>query len=68
MQQTAKPLVCRGAKEICAAVGLDYKQIATYVKDLKLPALKKNGQKAWVACHEDLEDWVRAQRDTYLWK
>lgn len=68
MQQTTKPLVYRGAKEICSVVGLDYKQIATYVHDLNFPAFKIKGQKAWIACPEDLEQWVRAQRDRYLCK
>lgn len=68
MQQTTKPLVYRGAREICGAVGLDYKQISSYVKDLKFPAFKIYGQKAWLACPEDLEKWVRAQRDICLKK
>lgn len=68
MQQTTKPLVYRGAKEICAVVGLDYKQITTYVNDHGLPAFKIKGQKTWIACYEDLEKWVRGQRDTYLRK
>lgn len=66
MQQTTKPLVYRGAKEICAVVGLDYKQIATYVRDLKFPAFKIKGQKTWIACPEDLTKWVRTQRDMHL--
>ena len=66
LQQTTRPIVYRGAKEICGVVGLDYKQITTYVKELKLPAFKLPGQKAWIACHEDLEQWIRTQRDTYL--
>lgn len=68
MQQTTKALVYRGAKEICGAVGLDYKQIATYVRVHKLPAFKIKGQKAWLATGEDLQQWVRDQRDLYLEK
>jgi hypothetical protein len=68
LQPTTKPLIYRGAKEICGAVGLDYRQIAIYVTDHGLPAFKIKGQKSWIACPEDLEKWVRAQRDTYLGK
>lgn len=66
MSQTSKPLVYRGSKEICEAVGLDYKGMAKHVKDLGLPAFKIEGQKAWLACPEDLQRWIREQRDKCL--
>ena len=68
MRQTTNPIVYRGARAICGIVGLDYKQMATYVSDHGLPAFKIKGQKTWIACHEDLERWVLSQRDTYLRK
>ena len=61
-----KPLVYRGAKEICGAVGVSWKDISHYVREKGLPAFKVNGSGSWVALPEDLDEWIRTQRDIYL--
>ena len=61
-------IVYRGAKEICGAVGVPWKEIASYVKNHDLPAFKINGSGHWVALPNDLADWVQLQRDRYLQK
>lgn len=61
-----KPLVYRGAKEICAAVGLNWKEMGRYVKELKLPAFKVAGSSQWLATHEDLERWLLEQREEFF--
>ena len=61
-----KPIVYRGAKEICGAVGVPWKEISHYVKDRGLPAFKINGSGTWVAIPEDLYEWIKKQRDKYL--
>jgi hypothetical protein len=63
-----KPLVYRGSREICSAVGINYKEITHYVRDYGLPAFKINGKTQWLATHDDLDKWIRSQRDTYLKK
>ncbi len=60
-----KPLVYRGAKEICGAVGLNWKNMGHYVEELKLPAFKVEGGSQWLATHEDLERWLLDQRAKY---
>jgi len=61
-----RPIVYRGAKEICGAVGVPWKEISHYVREHQLPAFKINGSGTWVAVPEDLSTWVIAQRDKYL--
>jgi hypothetical protein len=58
-------IVYRGAKEICGAVGVPWKEISTYVKVHGLPAFKLNGGH-WVALPEDLKKWIENQRDIHL--
>lgn len=61
-----RPIVYRGAKEICGAVGVPWKEIGHYVRDKGLPAFKINGSGTWIALPEDLQEWVREQRNKYL--
>ena len=61
-----KPIVYRGAKEICGAVGVPWKEISHYVRDRGLPAFKINGSGTWIAIPEDLDQWIKQQRDLYL--
>jgi hypothetical protein len=59
-------LVFKGAKEICAAVGINWKEMAYYVSKKNLPAFKIDGKGAWIARPSDLETWVEKQRDENL--
>lgn len=61
------PLVYRGAKEICGAVGIPWKEISRYVREHNLPAFKLGGG-CWVALPEDLLEWIKQQRDAHLGK
>ena len=61
-----KPIVYRGAKEICGAVGVPWKEISHYVRERGLPAFKINGSGTWVAMPEDLHEWIKEQRDQSL--
>ena len=63
-----KLIVYRGAKEICAAVGIPWKELNLFVKKDKLPAFKLNGRGPWLALPDDLERWMQKQRDSYLGK
>ena len=56
-------LVYRGAKEICGAVGVPWKDIGMFVANEGLPAWKINGRGTWLALRKDLEEWLRQQRD-----
>ena len=60
-QRSLPPLAYRGAREICAAVGISWKDIAHYVHERGLPAFKIGG--AWVALPDDLREWLQAQRN-----
>ncbi len=55
-------IVYRGAKEICAAVGLNWKDFGRYVRDLGLPAFKVEGSSQWLATPDDLERWLKEQQ------
>ncbi len=61
-----KALVYRGAKEICGAVGLPWKEMHYFVKEKKLPAFKIDGRGIWIALHDDLMRWIEQQRDENL--
>jgi len=59
-------LVYKGAKAICSAVGVNWKEMTYYVSVKKLPAFKIDGKGAWIARPSDLADWVKTQRDENL--
>lgn len=59
-------IVYYGRVEIGRAVGVPYKEVSSYVKHHGLPAFKINGKGHWIALPEDLEVWIRDQRDRYL--
>lgn len=56
----------RGAKAICEAVGENPKEMVTLVRVKGLPAWKREGKGPWRALPEDLQCWLRAQRDRSL--
>lgn len=56
----------RGAKAICEAVGENPKEIVRLVEVKGLPAWKREGKGAWRALPEDLQSWLRMQRDMNL--
>jgi len=60
------PLVYRGAKEICAAVGLNSRNLRHYVEEMGLPAFRIDETGRWIALPEDLCRWVEEQRDKRL--
>jgi hypothetical protein len=60
------PLVYRGAKEICSAVGVNWKEITYFVSKKGLPAFKIDNKGSWIALREDLLLWVAEQRNTHL--
>lgn len=62
-----RPIVYRGAKEICGAVGVPWKEISQYVRQHGLPAFKINGGN-WIALPDDLCEWIAEQRDRHLVK
>ena len=53
----------KGAKEICDAVGENPKLIHELVKDHGLPAWKRGAKGTWRALPDDLNRWIREQRD-----
>ncbi len=58
--------LCRGAKEIGAAVGINWKEITYYVREKGLPAFKIDGKGGWMAITTDLALWVVKMRDENL--
>jgi hypothetical protein len=63
-----KPIVYRGAKEICNAVGVNWKEMSHFVDAKELPAFKIDGKGTWIALHEDLLAWIKQQRSENLKK
>jgi len=63
-----KPLVYRGAKEICTAVGVNWKEMSHFVHKKSMPAFKIDGKGTWIALHDDLLSWIEKQRDESLAK
>ncbi len=59
-------LVFRGAKEICGAVGINWKEMTYYVSKKGLPAFKIDGKGSWIARPADLEAWIEKQRNENL--
>ena len=59
-------LVYKGAKEICGAVGLNWREIGFYVTKKGLPAWKIDGRGSWLAIPDDLGQWIIKQRDENL--
>lgn len=60
-------VICiRGAKEICAAIGENPKEMLRLVEELNLPAWRRDGRGAWRALPEDLRKWLVEQRDRNL--
>jgi hypothetical protein len=60
------PVCLIGAKEICACVGENPKQITDLVQNHNFPAWRRRGTGSWCAMPEDLKEWMRRQRDRYL--
>lgn len=54
-------IVFKGAKNICSAVGINWKEISYFVIEKKLPAFKIDGKGSWIARPVDLEKWVEKQ-------
>ena len=63
---TKEIIVFRGAKEICAVIGEDYRAINRLVSDEGLPAWRRRSEGIWRALPDDLEKWVTRQRDKYI--
>ncbi len=58
--------VLRGAREICAYVGINHKEMMRYVTQESLPAFKHGSSNIWVALPVDLQKWVNLQRSKFL--
>ncbi|AMK10286.1 MAG: helix-turn-helix domain-containing protein [Pseudodesulfovibrio sp.] len=56
----------KGAKEICEAVGENPRNITDLVRDKGLPAWKRDDKGSWRALPEDLQRWIREQRDRHI--
>ena len=59
-------LVYRGAREICEAVGINWKEMGYFVSKKGLPAFKIDGKGSWIARPDDLAAWIAQQRDENL--
>lgn len=60
-------VIClRGAKDICAAIGENPKEMLKLVEEQDLPAWRRDGRGAWRALPEDLKQWLARQRDRNL--
>lgn len=61
-------IVYRGAKEICEAAGVNWKEINYFVSKKGLPAFKIDGKGLWIALPSDLKEWILEQRNQNLKK
>ena len=59
-------LVFKGAREICSAVGVDWKKMVFFVEQKGLPAFKIDGKGSWIARPDDLDAWILKQRNENL--
>lgn len=67
MNQPPVKIEClKGAKEICAFIKEDPKDIANLVKNEQLPAWKRSKNSHWYALNVDLYQWLIGQRNKYL--
>lgn len=67
LQRVSGPLVCRGVKEICEAVGINHKRFKYYVEELKLPAFKiEDDTNVWLASYDDLAGWIDKRKAIYF--
>ena len=61
------PDIClKGAREICEAVGENPRNITELVRFKGLPAWKREDKGSWRALPEDLQRWIREQRDRHI--
>jgi hypothetical protein len=60
------PICIRGAKDICAAIGENPKEMLRLVEEHDLPAWRRDGKGAWRALPDDLRNWLAMQRDRNL--
>ncbi|MBI9081405.1 MAG: DNA-binding protein [Pseudodesulfovibrio sp.] len=56
----------KGARDICNAVGENPKNINDLVRGHGLPAWKRGPKGTWRALPEDLQRWIREQRDRHI--
>lgn len=61
-------IVISGARDISAAVGIPYKEIARFIREEGLPAWKIKGKGNWMALPEDLRAWALRMRDENMGK
>lgn len=59
-------LCLRGAKEICLAVGENYKDIGWLVENEGLPAFRRFDNGVWKARPAALRKWLAEQEKKYL--
>jgi hypothetical protein len=62
----AARLVYRGAREIGAAAGINWKELTLYVQRYGLPAFKIDGRGTWLARPASLDRWLSDQEARYL--
>ena len=58
--------VLRGSREICAFVGVNWKEMSVFVKNEGLPAFRIREKGNYIALQSDLILWVKKQRDAYM--
>ena len=61
-------MVIKGARAISEAVGINWKRFDYFRREKGLPTWRHDGGGIWLALHEDLENWIRRQRDLNLKK
>jgi len=61
-----QPLCYRGTVEISNAVGINHKNFRHFVKCKGLPAFRIEGKGNYIALAEDLEKWLKSERDKHL--
>ncbi len=66
MEMNESSIVRVGAKAIAGTVGVSWKNLKHYIDEKGLPAFRVDGAGPWVALVEDLETWIREQRDEQL--
>lgn len=61
-----RPFVLRGIREISAQAGINWKMFGHFVHKKGLPVWRYEGTGPYLSLVEDINQWLRDQRDKYL--
>lgn len=63
MEVKIRPIVYKGAREICGAVGVPWKDIGYFIKHKGMPAFRIDNKGLYIALPDDMRKWAEQMRD-----